>query len=321
MVCTVRFLAGPRLVAARRWVAIGCLLLLPLVYQGIRIFDNFWLPYCDGSVIAFDEIEDLITERLPAGALVIGNEPAFLAARRAGAEFVFDESQLQWRYRLTRVPGPKCRVEASHVVEYKLDLSLLEEIAGRGTPVYYLVDMRDWSWNAYYPNGRYAASFASLSQMLDQWFVPVLRIYTRDRGFVSLHKSCPGGVEFPKRRSKGRFTSTPRFHLGGEIHSTTPPIVPALVAFLGRPLATFPSEPGRWYWVSVDLSMPTGNYAAALWNGLPGLAMWMRKSRCRSTSWPRPSNRKQRCPCFPIRSPRRLESNAYACGNYCPLRR
>jgi hypothetical protein len=260
-------------------VVSGCVACVALVWiagRAMRDYRKDLAPYRTNEVIAYEQIEALIAERVPSGALVLGNQSAWLAAKRAGAEYLYSELQVQWRPPYRRSPIHS-RIENAHVAEYQVDVLLLRQLAQQGVPVYYVLDMWDWNWNCCYPFGRYAPAFLEFKSLLERDFVPEMRLWTRDRGFVVLYRLRNG--ESPAGENAAPlFVERRRYRVGRELTGSPAGVCPGTVPGGPKPVAEYTLEPDKRYWVHVELHLSDGGFAIPAWSG-SSFTKWAESSR------------------------------------------
>ncbi len=155
--------------------------------------------------------------------------------------------------------------DGSHLTSYEFDLALLDELDRAGERVFYVFDMWDWAWNVYAPFGRYAASYRAGQAVLDARFLPVVRIFTRDRGWIVLYRYG---------RPPGAPTSGAAVFVEGRAVSLDPEVPPRATAETGGKI--IPAEParvGQWdlepaaeYWLHADVAVFSG-LVVPVWNG------------------------------------------------------
>jgi hypothetical protein len=213
-------------------------------------------------VLPYEKFEALLAQQIEPGALVLANEASWLASRQAGAELVFNNLVRQCLPSYERYPVQTTH-ETSHITSYTLDSELLDEITAGGKPAYFLLDMWDWSWNAYYPHGKYAASLASLLQQLGAHATPTFISFTRDRGFQTLYRwNPPGGT----RRAAARhcYVEGLPYWIGP---AQTPidgsPAKPISLASFPTPVARFRVTPGKTYWLHFEACVSDGHVVPA----------------------------------------------------------
>lgn len=266
-------LAGRALARFIRWPmatpVAGWLLLVIVATTGVRQYAAEAAPYTERAILPYERLERIVAAHLPRGAFVLATETAWLATRAAGAEFVFNRHYLQLLPPYRRYPVRAAFEGGSHLVDYAVDISLLEEVRARGREVFYLSDMWDWSWNVYAPFGRYAGSFLGLQATLDRSFVPVLRLYTRDRGFVSLYRL--DGSRSGPRGEPALFVEDSPHRTGRQI--TGEGLEPRAQLRVDNPgagttVARFPVEPGQAYWLHLELAVLDGHAVVPLWDGV-----------------------------------------------------
>lgn len=246
---------------ARAWVA-GPAALAILAFAGVHYYGCDAEPYAEGRVIPYDRFEALLAQQLEPGALVLANQASWLAARQAGSEVVFDKATPRWLPSYKRYPI-HAAYDTSHIVTYELDCGLLDDITATGKPVYYMVDMWDWTQNAYYPFGRFASSFTGLLRQLDEHTTPVFYAYTRDRGLQTLYRwNPPDGP---------RSNAAQVCHVEGVPHAIGPKQVPdnfspntrLSLTSQSAPVARICLVPGRTYWLHFEVRVAEGSYVIA----------------------------------------------------------
>ena len=247
----------------------GCGLVSLLGVTGVHYYSKDLGPYVQHRVMPYEEIEKLLAAHLIAGAFVIANENAWLAVKAADAEFVFNKQYVQILPRYEHYPVRAVH-EGSHLVDYGLDIELLRELQRRGIEIFYITDMWDWAWNLYAPFGRrYSESYLRLKQQLEEFFVPVLRIYTRDRGLVSLYRfgpHAPEGVsnsilylEGVPHRVGGAVPDDLGLQTKAEVR------VPTGGGII--PVAQYQVKPGRPYLLTSALRVVEGSTVVLAWDG------------------------------------------------------
>lgn len=249
--------------AARMAGALGAVALVVIGGLGVRAYRHDTAPQREAAVMSYEQVEVLLTRYLPEGALVIGNETAWLATRAARAQFVFAKQYVQYVPPYERYPVHST-FEGSHLTSYAFDLSLLREMDAVGLAVFYVLDMWDWAWNVYFPFGRYAGSYRSAQETLQTHFTPVLRIFTRDRGWIVLYRygRAPGAA--PPRDDV--FVEGRRFALGNDLEPRAPvPLGAARPASAASPVAEWDLERGAMYWMHGDIAVEQG-LVLPVWN-------------------------------------------------------
>jgi hypothetical protein len=209
----------------------------------------------------FEQVEALLVRGLPERALVIGNETCWLAARAARAQYVFARQYVQYVPSYARYPVHST-FEGSHLTSYQFDLPLLSELDAAGVPVFYVCDMWDWAWDIYAPFGRYAQAYRDARDVLDQRFTPVLRVFTHDRGWITLYRyGRPPGPLAPVHEV---FVEGRPFVLGPDV----PARDPGSERTGAGEVAAWELDPSLTYWLHGDVAVD-GGLAVPVWNGTP----------------------------------------------------
>ena len=242
----------------------GLAALLVVAALGVRDYRRDTAPQREAAVVPYERIEAILAAHIPEGALVLGSETAWLAARQARAHYVFAKQYVQYLPEYARYPVDSA-FDGSHLTRYEFDLPLLDELSAAGHDVYFVSDMWDWAWNVYAPFGRYAESFRGAQATFDARFTPLLRIFTRDRGWVILQRygRAPGRGE----SRETVFVEGRRVEFGAVIPSRSTPSTGAHVETSGAPLAEWELDPRATYWLHGEFAVE-GGLAVPVWSGM-----------------------------------------------------
>jgi hypothetical protein len=235
---------------------------------GTYIYVSEAAVYRDNSVMSYSTIEDLLASEIKNGSFVIGAPTSWLAARRAGAEFIFSKQYLQKIPNYLKYPVRSEFTEASHLAAYDFDYNVLREISDVGKNIYFVYDTWDWAWNLYAPFGRFAATSMRVIDQLRMWFKPVLTIYSKDRGFVRLYifdenKLEEGDEEIIYLEGQPYRVLAELRPEGNVLHGSFP-----LKSSQQLEVARYKTNPGRYYWLHMETAKLSGeHYVNVLWNG------------------------------------------------------
>ena len=141
-------------------------------------------------LLSYEKLISIASDYVPEGSVLFSSPNGWPVAVKSRALFLQNQMYELFFPHYTWFPWYAQRAPRGHVQNYVMRPECMERLRVRsGKEILYLLDEYDWGWNGYYPNGAlYGQSYASLQSLMSDYFTPVLKIFSRDRGMVVLYK-------------------------------------------------------------------------------------------------------------------------------------